>query len=138
MAFVGKSTFLLFYLAWLLSQNKKVLYWVQGRHYLFVGKDKIYYSDSQNVISPKHWDAICLIDSDADSTPPAPMLTSEPNLFIVQAASPNPKHTQWTKQRPDIVQFILNPPSLPEVIKASVSYSLFLYPLVTLSDYVQS
>ena len=68
------------------------------------------------------------------------MLTSNRNLFVVQAASPNPKHVQWMKQRPEALQFILNPPKLYEVIAVSVSYSLFLYPLLTLivSDYSQS
>ena len=138
-AFVGKSIFLLFYLAWLSSQKKKVLYWAQDRLHLFVGKDEIYYSKDQNVhISHQHWDAICLIDSDVDYTPRT--LTSNRNLFVVQAASPNPKHIQWMKQRPEALLFILNPPKLSEVIAASVSCSLFLYPLMTLivSDYIQS
>ena len=29
------------------------------------------------------------------------------NLFIIQATSPNPKHTQWMKQRPEALLFIL-------------------------------
>ena len=67
----------------------------------------------------------CLLDIDTTHTVPASLTDS--NLFILQAASPDPVNTKWTKQRTGTVTFVLNPPDEDEIIKASVFYSLFLH-----------
>ena len=110
-----------------------MVYWALDRLYVIAGEDEIYFSFTTDglVIDEKYWDAVCFIDSDALHPPPR-SLTDNRDLFILQAASPNPKHTRWMKPRTRAVKFVLNPPETTEIIAASVFYSLFLYPLVTL------
>jgi len=49
------------------------------------------------------------------------------NLFIIQAASPDPRHKKWTKNRPGIREFVLNPPEEDEIIQASGLFSFFYH-----------
>ena len=103
----------------MLSQKKTAVYWAKGKLYILAGENEIYYTGNASavILSLKYWDAICFIDSDAGHVPPAPMLTSNRHLFILQAASPSPKHIEWTKQRALVVKFVLNPPSIPKSLQ---------------------
>lgn len=70
-------------------------------------------------------DVPCLLDLDVGHNIPNSMLHS--TRFLLQAASPNPANTEWTKQRALYVKFVLNPPKKAEIAEASVFYSLFLH-----------
>ena len=97
------------------------MYWALDQLYIIAGEGEIYYSPMTNGfrIDKKYWDAVCFIDSDALHPPPR-ILTDNFDLFILQAASPNPKHTEWMKPRTHAVKFVLNPPDTTEIIAASV------------------
>ena len=137
---VGKTTFLHLYLAWELAQGKVAMYWARDTLYLFAGQSTIYYTDRVSKVDLYEYSsALCFIDSDSTSSPPG-KLTGNGQLFILQAAPPIPRLTTWTKRRPKVVTFVLNPPSKPEAVQASVFYSPFLHPFVTLTvpDCLQS
>ena len=81
-------------------------------------------------------DAPCLFDT-LQGVPPPGVLVMNTSLFTIQAASPNPAHTEWQKARTGIFEFVLNPPDEVEITQASVLFSLTLS-TVTLTgpDYV--
>ena len=93
--------------------------------YIFENKDTIYRSGTA-LIPPggKYLDAACLINTDGNDEPPI-QLTSNTDLFIVQATSPNPIHTQWAEGRDHVSRLVLNPPDQAEVTKAYVFWSPF-------------
>lgn len=127
-ALLGKTTFLHYYLARRLAESKITMFYNRRDLFLFAGQNTIYYSNDLSKIDIEPWfeDAVCLINSDGADTPP-PRLVENPSLFILQAASPNPIHTAWTKRR-CVRHFILNPPGEREIVKAFVFHSLLLHP----------
>ena len=108
------------------------MYWALDQLYIITGEDEIYYSLMTNgfEIDKKYWDAVCFIDLDAHHPPPW-SLTDNFDLFILQAMSPNPKHTKWMKPRTQAVKFMLNPPETTEIIAASV---FLFFPSLSISD----
>ena len=101
------------------------MFYSTGRLYIFEDKSTIYRSNtSMPEIEPKYWDAACLINTDGDDEPPI-SLTSDPNLFILQVASPSPIHTKWRHRRDNVSKLVLNPPDQDEIIKACVFWSPF-------------
>ena len=60
------------------------MFYTTGRLYIFEDKSTIYRSNTST---------FCLIETDADDEPPFG-LTNNPNLFILQVASPHPIHTK--------------------------------------------
>jgi len=113
------------------------MYWARDTLYLFAGQSTIYYTNGDSDVNiDEYSSALCLIDSDSTSSPPESLTGNG----ILQAAPPIPSLTTWTKWRPKVVTFVLNPPSKPEVVQTSVFYSPFLHPFVTLTvpDCLQS
>jgi hypothetical protein len=131
---LGKTTFLYYYLALQLMEEKRVFVFTEDKLFLFLKKNTIYYTSSVNGINfyqpffDQSLDVPCLLDMDIESTQTQPknLLTSK--QFIVQATSPNPANIEWTKQKFAYITFVLNPPREDEIVEASVFYSLFLHP----------
>lgn len=138
-ALLGKTTFLYYYLARRLAERKITMLYDRRDLFLFTAQNTIYYSNDPSKIGFEPWfsDAVCLIHSDPDDTPPH-RLVNNYSLFIIQVASPNPIRTAWTKRR-SVRQFILNPPGEGEVVKASVILSTLPPSVILIAlDYVQS
>jgi hypothetical protein len=90
-----------------------------------------------NYITSPYLNALCLVDTQ-QHFPPPDFLVSNRSLFIIQAASPNPDHTEWQKPRTGILKFVLNPPDAVKMTQASVLFSLILS-IMTLTgpDYIR-
>ena len=107
---LGKSFFLNFVLAWLLSANQVVLLSVQTTLYLFYN-GKTY---ARNPISfsrlPRHkrdteWPIWTLIDAYGDHGPP---INSQHNIWPIQVSSPHP--TRWKMWRKQLDAAVLGMP----------------------------
>ena len=127
-ASLGKTTFLHYYLAFLLSQKQVSMLYTSGELYIFKDKSTIFSALVPGIKAPKDYiTAPCLLDSTPGHRPPE-MLTTNRRLFILQAASPDPIHTDWIYGRGRVRRFVLNPPDEDEVVAASVFSSLCLHP----------
>ena len=106
--------------------------------YLFEDGGAIFrMTDIHDIKFNEFQDVACLLDIEPSQDDLSPLFES--NLFLLQATSPNPRNTEWTKQRYDTVTFVLNPSDIEEIIEASVFYSLFIPPVtLILSDYLQA
>jgi hypothetical protein len=108
--------------------GSRVIYCAGDELYLF-DNSKIYYMNTKST-SPTPFDntytnVLCLVDAAQGSAPPS-FLVLNRNLFILQAASPNPAHRNWVKKRTGIFEFVMNPPDEVEMIQAFVLFSLTL------------
>jgi hypothetical protein len=104
-----------------------VLFYSDGVLYLF-DKKTIYFTSPVAMIGYEQYrDVPCLLDMDLTGNQAIPSRLINSGLFLLQATSPNPKNTEWTKQR-DAVTFVLNPPGEHEIINVSVFCSLYLHP----------
>ena len=104
-----------------------MLFYSQDRLYFFLENDTILFTSPDNIEYQQYLDIPCLLDMDLRTTIVQPLQLIMSGVFLLQATSPNPKNTRWTKQRMGAVTFVLNPPNEEEIIKASVYYYLFLH-----------
>jgi len=117
---LGKTTFLHYYLALQLAQKQVTMFCNNGELYIFEGENTIYYADVSAIeLEERYFAAPCLLNSETNGHPPR-KLTQNRRLFILQAASPNPIHTEWTEKRNNVCKFVLNPPDEEEITAASV------------------
>jgi hypothetical protein len=117
------------------AAGNRVIYWALNNLYIFDGPN-IYYMDttSSQPLYPfcgPYLDALCLVDTLGGSPLPY-FLVLDTRLFVIQAAPAHPIDKAWKKRRPGVLEFVLNPPDEPEIIQASVLFSLTLS-IVTLS-----
>lgn len=97
-----------------------------GTLYIFEDENTIFHADASGVFSilqEKYLAAPCLLNSEASDHLPMKLLRNR-KLFILQAASPNPIHTDWTSKRDNVCKFVLNPPDEEEIMTASVFFWL--------------
>ena len=127
-ASVGKSTFLDYILALEAVAGNPVIYWAFDSLYLF-HHSAIYHMNTKfstpGSFHDPYLDALCLVDT-LEGHPPPNFLVMNTRLFIIQAASPNPAHTEWRMARVGIFVLVLNPPDEGEMTEASVLFSLTL------------
>jgi hypothetical protein len=104
--------------------RNRVIYWARNKLYLFDGST-IYFMHTTtaepDLLGDPYFDALCLIDTLEGFPPPVSLVHNE-FLFVIQAASPNPFHKEWTTKRTGVREFILNPPEEAEMIGV---YGLF-------------
>ena len=125
---LGKTTFLHYYLASLLSQKQVSMLYTNGKLYIFKDGSTIFWAPVSSVKIPKdYYNAPCLLDSEGGHRPPQALISNY-RLFILQAASPGPIHTDWMYKRVHVRRFVLNPPDEDEVVAASVFFYFFLHP----------
>ena len=104
-----------------------MFFFTAGSLYLFGDSKTIFLTTSiQHIKFNRYLDVPCLLDLDYNT--PLPYKLFDFDLFFLQATYPNPKNTEWIKQRRIPVKFVLNPPSEEEIVQAFVFYSLFLRP----------
>ena len=112
---LGKTIFLHSYFAFLLSQKQVSMLCTSGELYIFKDEKTIFCAPISGIHLPSdYFTAPCLLDSEAGRHPPQELINNR-RLFIPQATSPNPTHTDWIYRRDHVCRFVLNPPDEDEV-----------------------
>jgi len=120
--------------------GNRVIYWAGQELFIFDGPN-IFYMDTTHQKIGRFGDpyrgTICLVDSmESMGQYHLPLdVMVDYNLFVIQAASPDPRHKEWTKRRPGIREFVLNPPEEEEIIQASGLFSSLIPLTLTGSDF---
>jgi len=92
-----------------------VFFFTKSSLYLFDDRSAIFRMTCiEDIIWKEFQDVPCLLDMDFMHPELYDLFMSD--LFLLQAASPNPKNTKSTKERYDTVKYMLNPPGMEEII----------------------